>query len=173
MLFHPTVDFRSKTCCLTGHQDIAPWEEKKVLNKMWIQVARLLQEGYLYFGVGGARGFDRLAAECLLDIRDQWKKQIRIISVLPYPGYMEDWDEQDIARQERIIRRSNKVVYVCQEKDGAFLARDRKLVDESSFCICYCHRLTGGTAYTVRYARQQGVPVFNTSSWDLRQLGSK
>ena len=173
MLFHPAVDFRSKTCCLTGHQDIAPWEEKKVLNKMWIQVARLLQEGYLYFGVGGARGFDRLAAEYLLDIRDQWKKQIRIISVLPYPGYMKDWDEQDIARQERIIRRSNKVVYVCQEKDGAFLARDRKLVDESSFCICYCHRLTGGTAYTVRYARQQGVPVFNTSSWDLRQLGSK
>ena len=45
MLFHPAVDFRSKTCCLTGHQDIAPWEERKVLNKMWIQVARLLQEG--------------------------------------------------------------------------------------------------------------------------------
>ena len=111
MLFHPAVDFRSKTCCLTGHQDIAPWEEKKVLNKMWIQVARLLQEGYIYFGVGGARGFDRLAAEYLLDIRDQWKKQIRIISVLPYPGYMEGWDEQDIARQETIIWRSNKVVY--------------------------------------------------------------
>ena len=82
MLFHPTVDFRSKTCCLTGHQDIAPWEERKVLNKMWIQVARLLQEGYLYFGVGGARGFDRLAAEYLLDIRDQWKKQIRMLYFL-------------------------------------------------------------------------------------------
>lgn len=43
-----------------------------------------------------------------------------------YRQYMEGWNEQDIARQERIIRRSNKVVYVCQEKEGAFLARDRK-----------------------------------------------
>jgi len=31
---------------------------------------------------------------------------------------------------------------------------------------------TGGTAYTVRYAMKQGVPVFNTSSWDV-QLASK
>ena len=86
---------------------------------------------------------------------------------------MEGWSEEDVSSQERILRRSNKVVYVSQEKEGAFLARDRKLVDESSFCICYCHRMTGGTAYTVRYARQKGVPVFNTSSWDLRQLASK
>lgn len=34
-------------------------------------------------------------------------------------------------------------------------------------------RLTGGTAYTVRYAMKQGVPVFNTSSRDVRQLALK
>lgn len=140
---------------------------------MRYQIELLYEHGYLYFGVGGARGFDRLAAEYLLDLRERYKQRIRIISVLPYQGYMEDWEDQDVARQERIICRSNKVVYVCQKAEGAFLARDRKLVDESSFCICYCHRLTGGTAYTVRYAMKQGVPVFNTSSWDVRQLGSK
>ena len=173
MPFQPVADFRGKTCCLTGHQDIAPWEERKIQVKLRYQVELLYERGYLYFGVGGARGFDRLAAEYLLDLRDRWKKQIRVISVLPYQGYMEGWEDQDVARQETIIRKSNKVVYVCQEKEGAFLARDRKLVDESSFCICYCHRLTGGTAYTIRYAMKQGVPVFNTSSWDVRQLGSK
>ncbi len=173
MPFQPVADFRGKTCCLTGRQDIAPWEERKIQVKLRYQVELLYERGYLYFGVGGARGFDRLAAEYLLDLRDRWKKQIRVISVLPYQGYMEGWEDQDVARQETIIRKSNKVVYVCQEKEGAFLARDRKLVDESSFCICYCHRLTGGTAYTIRYAMKQGVPVFNTSSWDVRQLGSK
>ena len=168
-----TTDLRSQTCCLTGHQDVAPWEEPKILTKLRYKVDALVWHDYRYFGVGGARGFDRLAAEYLLNLRDRDKPRIRIISVLPYPGYMEGWDEEDIARQERILRRCNKVVYVSQEKEGAFLARDRKLVDESSFCICYCHRMTGGTAYTVRYARQKGVPVFNTSSWDLRQLASK
>lgn len=173
MPFQPVADFRGKTCCLTGHQDIAPWEERKIQVKLRYQVELLYERGYLYFGVGGTRGFDRLAAVYLLDLRDRWKKQIRVISVLPYQGYMEGWEDQDVARQETIIRKSNKVVYVCQEKEGAFLVRDRKLVDESSFCICYCHRLTGGTAYTVRYAMKQGVPVFDTSSWDVRQLGSK
>ena len=29
-----TSDIRSKTCCLTGHQDIAPWEERKIQVKL-------------------------------------------------------------------------------------------------------------------------------------------
>lgn len=62
-------DFRPKTCCLTGHQDIMPWEEKEIQTKLRYQVDILLQRGYLYFGVGGARGFDMLAAEYLLDLR--------------------------------------------------------------------------------------------------------
>ena len=43
--------------------------------------------------------------------------------------------------QDAIIRRCDKVVYVCPEKEeGAFLTRDRKLVDESGYCISYCNR---------------------------------
>ena len=53
---------------------------------------------------------------------------------------------------------------------GAYLIRDRRLVDESAYCISYCNKPTGGTVYTVRYAIKKGIPVFNASSWDLRQL---
>ena len=64
------------------------------------------------------------------------------------------------------------MVYACPENvNGAFLKRDRMLMDEASYCICYCHRLTGGTAYTVRYAMSKGIPVYNCSSWNLGQLG--
>lgn len=45
----------------------------------------------------------------------------------------------------------------------AFLARDRRMVDNSSYCVSYCTRRSGGTVYTVRYAKKCGVPVFNTS----------
>ena len=34
MPFQTISDFRSKTCCLTGHQDIAPWEERKIQVKL-------------------------------------------------------------------------------------------------------------------------------------------
>jgi len=30
--------------------------------------------------------------------------------------------------------------------------------------------MNGGTAYTVRYAMKQKVPVYNLSTWDIRQL---
>ena len=165
-------DFRRYTCCLTGHREIEPWEEQKILTRLRFHLEPLLKKGVRYFGVGGAQGFDMLAAEYLLNLRDRYKqKNIRIISVLPYPGYFADWPAEDIRRQEEIIRRSDKAVYVGQEQeDGAFLARDRKLADESAYCICYCHRAAGGTAYTVRYALGKGIPVFNTSSWDVRQL---
>ncbi len=164
---------RRKTCCLTGHRDIQPWEEQKIRTRLHYQVLSLLSDGVRYFGVGGAQGFDMLAAEYLLDRRDKTTIGMKVISVLPYPEYREDWPEKDVLRQDAIIRRCDKVVYVCPEKEeGAFLARDRKLVDESSHCICYCHRRSGGTAYTVRYAMGKGIPVYNTSSWDIRQLGT-
>ena len=106
-------DFRPRTCCLTGHQVIMPWEEKKILTKLRYQVDILLRRGYLYFGVGGARGFDMLAAEYLLDLRTRYKKQIRIISVLPYPDYRKEWNDRDTVRQGVIMRRSDKVVYAA------------------------------------------------------------
>ncbi len=72
------------------------------------------------------------------------------------------------------MRRSDKVTFVrdayCKD---VYLIRDRKLVDESGYCINYCNRRTGGTAYTVRYAMRKGLQVFNASLWDLSQLGAK
>ena len=167
-------DIRSKTCCFTGHRDIPPGEEQKILTRLGHHLFPVFSGGVLYFGVGGAQGFDMLAAEYILDLRDRHKQRIRIVSVLPFPEYRAEWPEEDFKRQEEIIRRSDKVVYVCpSEEKGAYLARDRKLVDESAYCISYCHRLTGGTAYTVRYALGKGIPVLNCSSWDVQQLAPK
>lgn len=44
---------------------------------------------------------------------------------------------------------------------GCMHRRNRWLVEHSGRCICCLGRETGGTAYTVRYARQRGLPVVN------------
>lgn len=166
--------FRNQTCCFTGHQEIPPGEEQKILTRVRYLVMPLIFNDVLYFGVGGARGFDMLAAEYLLKVRDRDKSKVRVISVLPFPGYMDSWEEKDKLRQEEILRRSDKVVYAARESHpGVYYERDRHLVDSSGFCVCYCRRVTGGTAYTVRYAKAQGLKVMNACSWDLRQLGGK
>lgn len=165
-------DLISATCCFTGHRDLPRYEEQKVLTRVRYLLNPLLDRGVKYFGVGGAMGFDMLAAEYLLNLRDNGGKRISIISVLPFPGWRKDWPEAEKERQEQIMKRSDKVTFVAEaDSPGVYLLRDRKLVDGSACCISYCHRTTGGTAYTVRYAMKKGIPVYNASSWDLRQLG--
>lgn len=124
-----------------------------------------------YFGVGGAVGFDMIAAEFLIKQRDYCHQDIKIISVLPFPEWRKGWMDEQIRRQDDIMDRSDKVVFVRQEYcRGVYQIRDRKLVDESAYCISYCNRLIGGTAYTVWYAMQKGLQAFNASLWDLGQL---
>ena len=168
------ADFKSQTCCFTGHRDIDPLNERKIQARVQHILWRLLAKDVKYFGVGGAIGFDMLMAEYLIDLRDKDVEKIKIISVLPFPGWMERWTDEQKKRQELILKKSDKVVYAQQEYTrDVYLVRDRKLVDGSGYCISYCNRRTGGTAYTVRYALEQGLEVHNASSWDIRQLAPK
>ena len=168
---------QEQTACLTGHRIIPPGEEQKIMIRAKNIIRKLIWEKNVrYFGVGGAVGFDMLATEYLIHLRAHGEHQIRIISVLPYPDWREteDWDDQLRLREDWLLRNGDKIVYVRDRYEkNVFLLRDRKLVDGSAYCISYCHRETGGTAYTVRYAMEQGIPVLNTSSWDLRQLAGK
>lgn len=61
-------------------------------------------------------------------------------------------------------------IVVCSQMPGreAFLARNQHLVDGSGFCIAWCTRATGGTAYTLRYVQRQGLRVWNVAEPDGR-----
>ena len=168
------MTLQQQTCCLTGHRIIPPGEEKKIITRMRYILLKLIREKNVrYFGVGGAVGFDMLAAEYLLNLKAHKEQQLRIISVLPWPGWREtaDWTDELRRREDWILRGCDKVIYVRQEYEkNVFLLRDRKLVDGSAYCVSYCNRPRTGTAYTVRYAMDHGVKVFNASSFNLRDL---
>ena len=36
-------------------------------------------------------------------------------------------------------------------------------VDGSAYCIAHCTRNSGGTAYTLRYAQQEGLKIYNVA----------
>lgn len=38
------------------------------------------------------------------------------------------------------------------------------MVDHSGVCVCYLTRDSGGTAYTINYAKKQGLNVFNIAA---------
>ena len=64
----------------------------------------------------------------------------------------------DVRRYRDILRRADKVVYTAERySPGCMHRRNRHLVENSSVCVAYCTRETGGSAYTAQYARQRGL----------------
>jgi Protein of unknown function (DUF1273). len=163
-----------QTCCVTGHRIIPPGQQQKIMTRTRYILLRLIREKNVrYFGVGGAVGFDLLTSEYLLRLKEHGERQIRLISVLPYPAWREteDWTDELREREERVLQASDKIVYVRPEYEkNVFLLRDRKLVEGSGYCVSYCNRARTGTAYTVRYALSRGVQVYNASSFNVRDL---
>lgn len=73
---------RLHTCCFAGHRDIPPESLPVLAAMLETTVHDLIADGIRYFYAGGALGFDTLAAETVLRLRDQFP-QIRLILALP------------------------------------------------------------------------------------------
>ena len=60
------MDYKSQTCCFTGHRDIAPYTPDTVFEQTKVVITLLVTKGFKYFGTGGALGFDTIAAQAVL-----------------------------------------------------------------------------------------------------------
>lgn len=154
---------KEKTECFTGHRKIPTLAKRRIAKRLEETVSEAINSGYRYFGCGGALGFDTLAAQTVLRLREA-NPEIRLILVLPCRDQTRGWDERDIEEYERIKQAADKVTYTAEKYyNGCMQKRNRHLVDYSSLCICYLTEQSGGTAYTVNYARVHGLKVINTA----------
>lgn len=154
---------RNKTCCFTGHREIPAKDLAGVRDRLEQTIIKLYEQGVIYYGAGGALGFDTLAAETVLRLRESYPK-LRLILVLPCKDQTKNWKEKDVAKYEGIRRMADKVVYTGENYTrGCMHTRNRHLVDWSSVCVCYQTKGRGGTAYTVEYARENGLSVINVA----------
>ena len=151
----------NQTCCFTGHRKIPLDQLESVTQRLRDAVIASIKDGYLYFGAGGALGFDTLAAQTVLDLRKDYP-QIKLILVLPCKTQTRGWKQEDVEEYDRIIGAADKVVYTSQNYyRGCMQKRNRHLVDFSRLCICYLNKSTGGTAYTVEYANKNKLTIIN------------
>jgi len=159
-------DLKKHTCCFTGHRVIPSEDYAQIKYHLKVVIESAVKKGYRFFGTGGALGFDTLAAQTVLELKRQYP-HIRLILVLPCVDQTTGWKQDDIDEYERIRALADKVVYTSREyTSGCMHKRNRHLVDNSSLCICYLTKLSGGTAYTARYAESKKVNVFNLADSD-------
>lgn len=152
---------KEKTACFTGHRELRePFEV--IYSKTQKVVEKLIHQGYMFFGAGGARGFDALAADVVLNLKTKYP-HIHLILVLPFHKQYEHektWTSQEVAQHEKHKKMASKVVYTQETySSGCYYKRNRHLVDFSSVCIAYQYKSTGGTAYTTKYAHDKDVKI--------------
>ena len=155
---------KNRTACFTGHRELPTENLPEISKRLEDTLLTLIEQGYCYFGAGGALGFDTLAAQVVLRLRERYP-QIRLILVLPCLNQTRGWPQADIDAYEEIKRCADKVTYTSEHYfRGCMFKRNRHLVNGSSVCIAYLTQEKGGTAYTVNYARQNNVQVINLAA---------
>lgn len=159
------LDLRARTCCFTGHRVLPEHELPMIRARTERVICSLIQEKEVrFFGVGGAVGYDTLAAEVLFQLRETYYPHIKVILVVPFDGFTRSWTEEQRIRYNKLLKRYGKVVCTATRANrDAYLSRNRHLVDCSAYCVSYCTDSSGGTAYTLAYARQRQVEICNVA----------
>ncbi len=125
-------------------------------------VRQATTEGCAVFRSGGAMGFDLWAAETVLHLKKE-HPHIQLHFILPCETQAIDWPEDWRERYFGALAQADEVTYAqAKYTTDCMFRRNRALVDGAQLVItCYDGRPSGGTAFTVRYAAQKGVPVYN------------
>lgn len=155
---------RELTCCFTGHRNIPRDELPQIKTKLKKAIIELINNGVIYYGAGGALGFDTIAAQTILELKTDYP-QIKLILVLPCKNQTEKWKEEDIKIYESIKKQADKVVFTSEKYyNGCMQKRNRHLIDNSAYCITYLTKNTGGTAFTIDYAKKKQVKTINIAA---------
>ena len=157
-----------KTVAFTGHRpEKLPWGTNEnspegALFKFRLREALeyLIGRGYVNFLSGGARGFDTIAAEIVISLREVYP-WIRLTMVLPCADQSARWNAEDKRRWENIVHNSDHVETLSPVYDkSCMFRRNRYLVDNADLVLAAYHKgSTGGTAMTVDYAHKRQVKV--------------
>ena len=152
---------KQMTCCFTGHRHLPKDKYEEIKESTKSEVIKLINNGVRYFGAGGALGFDTMAAQIILELKKDYQN-IKLILVLPCYNQTQKWEEKDKLVYENIKSKCDKYVYISKEYNNECMhKRNRHLVDNSNYCICYLNKQTGGTAYTVKYANENHLNIIN------------
>ena len=151
---------RSKVACFSGHRKL-PQDCTELQANLEKAIISLIEQGVVFFGTGGAVGFDALAATTVLRLKEDYP-HIRLVMVLPCLPEQQSsrWNDEQKKQYYEMLDRADKVrILSPRYTNSCMLDRNRHMVDNSAYLICYLREHSGGTFYTVNYAERQGIEI--------------
>ena len=140
---------KDRTATFIGHSECYGIDEGQVRR----EISKLIENGVTDFISGGMGNFDWMCARIVFDLKKKYP-QIRNYLVIPYLTFRVNNDRL----YDSIIYPEGFEKYHFK---AAIPARNRFLVDNSSYAICYVTHDWGGAARTFARAVKKGLTVIN------------
>ncbi len=160
----------SYTCCFTGYRpekfpfklESSDPKYSEFENALFEQVLSLAEENCQSFYCGMAMGFDLIAAETVLAVKNAFPKPLKLICVLPFEGQGIGFPYPWGRRFQNVLQNADSVVVLSKKySTGCYQKRNIYMVDNSDFVVTWFDGRSGGTQNTLRYARKKGRQIFN------------
>lgn len=151
----------NKICCFAGHSGIIETENLKL--KVYEKCEELITDcGVTIFWVGHYGDFDRLAANCVRELKEKYPN-IRLELILPYVT-------KSISRCKEIFYHNFDCMIMADmnekiPKRYRIIKCNQYMVNNSSYLIAYVNYSFGGAAMTLEYARKKEITVFNFGNY--------
>lgn len=96
---------RPATCCFTGHRIIPAAVLPGLKEELEQAVREMVDRGVSRFLCGGARGFDTLAAQTVLQLKREYPT-LELFLVLPCRDQARGWSSEEAIQYEAVRRRA-------------------------------------------------------------------
>ncbi len=151
-----------RSCCFTGHRDLPPAgsdERASLLLKLEAAVSDAVKDGCRRFIVGGAKGFDLLAAEWILTLK-KVDPSIVLSVYVPHRGQEDHYPAADRRRYRALLDGADEVLVLSDGyHSGCMRERNARMVADAAVCIAYVRRSPSGSAQTMHMAEAKGLTV--------------
>ena len=161
---------QKKVAAFTGHRKQRLMQENKdyrnfsgqIRGKVITMIKNLYEEGFREFYSGMAEGFDMIAAEAVLQLKEQYE-DMTLAAAIPFRAQAEWFDPQDQLLYRELLKKADRVVMLSEKYyRGCYLRRDTYMVSRASMVIAYWDNVcNGGTYHTVKKAVETGREVIN------------
>ena len=144
------------SACFTGHRIVKRDFDPTLIDGA---VVDLIKKGYRYFFIGMALGFDSLSFMRVNSLKKRYP-DIKIIACVPCRDQSFKFPDDKKLEYKKMLSLADEVIVLSDAYTPTCMKRRNEfMVDNSSVCISYVYRSSGGAYSTTKYALDNGLQV--------------
>ena len=169
-----------KKACFTGYRpEKFPFKlneddvDFQILKSRIIKtLSALIEDDCKIFYSGMAMGFDIICAECVLELK-KIHKDIRLICAIPFKEHGKSLSYEWRKRYFKILDNCDEFSYTSDDySKTCYHVRNKFMVDQSDFVICWYDGKPGGTRNTLKYAAKKHRFIINININSLDEFST-